>query len=215
MKSKVIAIFATLALAFATPAHAQQPRSRCSRLPNRSISSIQAPLATISRNREGHDTIAGTLTDPSGQSLPISLALRGITRRTSDILRLPAAAGRLHRAAAAGFAVRRAEEAEARHPLPQFGVVPAICAARICSLPNVQSADSDELPGAAREHRLSRREWPPDHRRESAISSRILSDVAHRNGLKVARAPSASQWPTSSPADAGALRPVRAHDRQP
>jgi hypothetical protein len=89
MKSKVIAIFATLALAFATPAHAQQAEKPLFAASEPIHIVIQAPLATISRNREGHDTIAGTLTDPSGQSLPISLALRGITRRTSDTCDFP------------------------------------------------------------------------------------------------------------------------------
>jgi hypothetical protein len=50
---------------------------------------IQAPLSGITHNREGKDTVPGSLTDPSGQALPISLALRGITRRTAEICDFP------------------------------------------------------------------------------------------------------------------------------
>jgi len=51
--------------------------------------SIQAPLATLIDNRQFRGTVPGTLVDPSGQSLPITLALRGITRRTSEICAFP------------------------------------------------------------------------------------------------------------------------------
>lgn len=50
---------------------------------------IKAPLQSIIRNRNSPGAIAGTLIDPSGQSLPISLQLRGITRRTNDICDFP------------------------------------------------------------------------------------------------------------------------------
>src|SRR5207253_3783101 len=50
---------------------------------------IQAPVASLAHNRENKTAIAGTLTDPSGQNLPISLALRGITRRTSEVCDFP------------------------------------------------------------------------------------------------------------------------------
>jgi hypothetical protein len=50
---------------------------------------IQAPLQTLFNNRGGKPIIAGTLTDPAGQSLPVSLNLRGITRRSSDICEFP------------------------------------------------------------------------------------------------------------------------------
>jgi len=51
--------------------------------------SIQAPLRTLIDNRQFRGTVPGTLMDPSGQSLPITLALRGITRRTSEICAFP------------------------------------------------------------------------------------------------------------------------------
>jgi hypothetical protein len=50
---------------------------------------IQAPIPALDRNRDVDVPIAGTLTDPAGQRLPISLALRGITRRTADTCDFP------------------------------------------------------------------------------------------------------------------------------
>jgi hypothetical protein len=50
---------------------------------------IQAPIGSLGRNRSNNAAIGGTLTDPGGQSLPINLELRGITRRTSDICDFP------------------------------------------------------------------------------------------------------------------------------
>jgi hypothetical protein len=46
---------------------------------------ISAPVNTLMRDRRGTAPVAGTLVDPSGHALPISLSLRGITRRTSDV----------------------------------------------------------------------------------------------------------------------------------
>jgi hypothetical protein len=50
---------------------------------------MQAPLASLIHNRESREEISGTLTDPSGNALPIRIALRGITRRTSEICDFP------------------------------------------------------------------------------------------------------------------------------
>jgi hypothetical protein len=50
---------------------------------------IQAPLSDLFRRRESKDTVPGTLTDPAGQSLPITLNLRGITRRLADTCDFP------------------------------------------------------------------------------------------------------------------------------
>lgn len=50
---------------------------------------ITAPLPVLMRSREGKRSVPGTLTDPSGQALPVSLALRGITRRTKDTCDFP------------------------------------------------------------------------------------------------------------------------------
>lgn len=50
---------------------------------------IQAALGTLIHNRDSDAAIPGTLTEPNGQSLPISLELRGITRRTSEVCDFP------------------------------------------------------------------------------------------------------------------------------
>jgi hypothetical protein len=50
---------------------------------------IQAPFSTLTRNREEKIAVPGTLTDPSGQALPVSLRLRGITRRLESTCDFP------------------------------------------------------------------------------------------------------------------------------
>lgn len=50
---------------------------------------IQAPIGTLDRNRESQASVGGTLTDPGGQQLPISLELRGINRRTTETCDFP------------------------------------------------------------------------------------------------------------------------------
>jgi hypothetical protein len=50
---------------------------------------IRAPIGNLVHNRSNQSAISGALTDPNGQSLPISLELRGITRRTSEICDFP------------------------------------------------------------------------------------------------------------------------------
>ena len=50
---------------------------------------IQAPLPTLIRDRKTDAAIPGTLTDPGGLPLPISLTLRGHVNRTSDVCEFP------------------------------------------------------------------------------------------------------------------------------
>jgi hypothetical protein len=84
MIGRITAMFAAWALTFATPAAAQPaPALFASAEPIHLV--IQAPLPALMRNRAARTAVAGTLTEPSGQSLPISLQLRGITRRTAEI----------------------------------------------------------------------------------------------------------------------------------
>jgi hypothetical protein len=86
MKIRLFACLAAIALA--APALAQAPKPLFAS--NDPIHlTITAPLPSLIRNREGQGTIPGTLTDPGGQALPISLALRGITRRTSEVCDFP------------------------------------------------------------------------------------------------------------------------------
>ena len=50
---------------------------------------LQAPFSALARNRQQSTSVPGTLTDPSGQALPVSLRLRGITRRLSATCSFP------------------------------------------------------------------------------------------------------------------------------
>jgi hypothetical protein len=77
-----------LTLVLAAPAAAQAPEPLFAA--NEPIHiRIQAPLSNLARNRNSPGSIAGTLTDPAGQILPVNLQLRGITRRTSEICDFP------------------------------------------------------------------------------------------------------------------------------
>ncbi|HYX46602.1 MAG TPA: hypothetical protein VE820_07260 [Sphingomicrobium sp.] len=49
---------------------------------------IQGPLSSLIHNRSDQ-VVSGTLTDPSGQALPVSLSVRGITRRAVDVCDFP------------------------------------------------------------------------------------------------------------------------------
>ena len=46
---------------------------------------ISGPINTLMRSRSAAQAVPGTLSDSTGQALPISLSLRGITRRTSEV----------------------------------------------------------------------------------------------------------------------------------
>jgi hypothetical protein len=84
---KIVAAFACLAFALAAPATAAERPLFAS---NEKIHlTIQAPLNSLIRNRQNENSIAGTLTEPNGQVLPISLTLRGITRRTEEVCDFP------------------------------------------------------------------------------------------------------------------------------
>ena len=85
---KLRLVFAAIALGFSAPSIAKGDKPLFDASDPIHIV-IQAPLSTIDRNREGKDVIAGTLTDPAGQNLPISLELRGITRRTAEVCDFP------------------------------------------------------------------------------------------------------------------------------
>jgi hypothetical protein len=84
-----IAAFAAFCLSLlAAPAAAQQPKALFAADEPIHIT-IQAPLSSLSRNRSSNNVLQGTLVDPSGQSLPISLNARGITRRATDVCDFP------------------------------------------------------------------------------------------------------------------------------
>ena len=50
---------------------------------------IEAPLDRLLRNRASDEAVAGVLTDNAGNRLPVTVQLRGITRRTEDICAFP------------------------------------------------------------------------------------------------------------------------------
>jgi hypothetical protein len=87
MRMNLFAAFACITLAVSAPARATEKPLFAS--DDKIHIAIQAPLSTLIRNRSYQGKIAGTLTDPNGQSLPITLELRGITRRTSEVCDFP------------------------------------------------------------------------------------------------------------------------------
>ena len=60
-------------------------------------------------------------------------------------LRLTAARGEFHVSSPTDFPLCRSEEAEARHALQEFRRISAICAARICRIPDVQFDDASQF----------------------------------------------------------------------
>jgi hypothetical protein len=84
----IVAFAAAWLLLAPAQAAAQQPRPLFAASEPIHIT-IQAPLPSLSRNRSSDHVVQGTLIDPSGQSLPISLSARGITRRAADVCDFP------------------------------------------------------------------------------------------------------------------------------
>jgi hypothetical protein len=74
-------------VAWATPGAAQQPKPLFATSDPIHIT-IQAPLSGLIHNRLG-SPIQGTLRDPGGQVLPVTLSVRGITRRSTDVCDFP------------------------------------------------------------------------------------------------------------------------------
>jgi hypothetical protein len=88
MRKALFAAVAAYSLAVAPSAFAQAPKPLFASDAPINIT-IQAPLQSIVRNRSSNAVISGTLTDPNGIGLPISLSLRGLTRRASDTCDFP------------------------------------------------------------------------------------------------------------------------------
>jgi hypothetical protein len=79
-------IAAAVSLALPAAAHADDPLFAS----NEQIQlTMKAPFSALFRNRQSDQMIPGMLTDPTGRALPISLKLRGITRRTSEVCDFP------------------------------------------------------------------------------------------------------------------------------
>jgi hypothetical protein len=85
---KLGAVFACVALAVSSPASGAGEKPLFASWDKIRLT-IQAPLGAFIRNRQNESTISGTLTEPGGQALPISLSLRGITRRTAEVCDFP------------------------------------------------------------------------------------------------------------------------------
>jgi hypothetical protein len=89
MKIRLLAGPVSCVLTIAAPSFAQQQAKPLFAANEPIHIVIQAAIPALDRNRANEGSIPGTLTDPSGQNLPISLALRGITRRTSEVCDFP------------------------------------------------------------------------------------------------------------------------------
>ena len=87
MKAIRFALAALFAFALAAPASAQDDPLFAS--PDPIQLTIKAPLSYLIRNRQASGPVSGMMTDAAGQSLPINLQLRGITRRTAEICDFP------------------------------------------------------------------------------------------------------------------------------
>jgi hypothetical protein len=83
----IAAFLASILVALSAPAAAQQPKPLFAASEPLHIK-IQAPLSGLIHNRLS-SAIPGTLTDPNGQALPVSLSVRGITRRSTDVCDFP------------------------------------------------------------------------------------------------------------------------------
>src|SRR5438270_10959091 len=80
--------FAALAALFAAPVMAAQPKPLFqSSEPLHLV--LQAPLSKLISNRAPQAAIPGTLTDASGQPLPINLTLRGHVNRLAETCEFP------------------------------------------------------------------------------------------------------------------------------
>ncbi len=86
---KKLWLIAAWLLGGGTPAVAQVPPKPLFAASDPLRLTIQAPLSTLIHNRETRGAISGTLADSNGNSLPVSIALRGITRRTTEICDFP------------------------------------------------------------------------------------------------------------------------------
>jgi hypothetical protein len=84
MKFRLLAIFALL---IAAPVAAQQLKPLFAANDVINIT-IKGPISTLMRNRASAN-LPGSLLSPTGETLPILLSVRGITRRTSDVCSFP------------------------------------------------------------------------------------------------------------------------------
>jgi hypothetical protein len=196
----IAALIALCLLALSAPVAAQQPKPLfASSDPIHIV--IQAPLSPLIRNRQSAAVISGTLIDPSGQPLPITLSLRGITRRSSDTCDFPPLrvtfAG--HPPATSLFAgqskLKLVTHCRNSASFQQYLLL---------------EYSAYKMYNILTPHSFRVRLANVDYRDESGrpIISRVgyfmeeLKDVAHRNGMKASHAPSSIPLADLSPPDA-------------
>lgn len=184
---KITAAFACLALMLATRATAAGERPLFAS-PAKIHLTIQAPLNSLIRNRQNENAISGTLTEPNGQRLPISLSLRGITRRTEEVCDFPPL---------------RINFVSPPPPTSLFAGQKKLKLVTHCrAMPSFQQYvlleySAYRMYNLLTSHSFRAKLADIDYRDESgrAIVSRIgffledLSEVAHRNGLRESHGP--------------------------
>lgn len=88
MRNAFFAALAAFSLASAAPAQAQAPKPLFATSDPIHIT-LQGAISGLARNRGSDAVVSGTLTDPGGIALPVSLSLRGLTRRAADVCDFP------------------------------------------------------------------------------------------------------------------------------
>ena len=206
-----------LALPPSPPAAARRP-SPCSPATRRCRITIEAPFERLfARPRLRRSRSPASLTDPRGNRLPITVELARASPggpRTSAPSRRSRVRFTAPPPATSPFA--GAEEAQARHPLPQ---APRRSTASSCSnMPPtgcIQSLTPRSFGARLATIDYRRRRAAARSPPAPASSSRIWTMSRRATALPSSAPARASRPPTSSPRRCGALRPVPAHDRQP
>jgi hypothetical protein len=85
MRNGMLSAAAALGLAGAPSAAAAQASSPLFASNDVIHIAITAPVNALMRNRASSQPVAGTLTDPAGQSLPVAVSIRSTTRRNADV----------------------------------------------------------------------------------------------------------------------------------
>lgn len=162
---------------------------------------IQGPLSQLIHNRETTAVVSGTLTDPAGQALPITLSLRGITRRSSDTCDFPPLRVTLaaHPPATSLFAGQSKLKLVTHCRNPASFQQYLLLEYSAYKMYNVLTPHSFRV-------RLANVDYRDENGRP--IISRVgyfmeeLKDVAHRNGMKPTHAPQVIPVTDLSPPDA-------------
>ncbi|MEJ0007960.1 MAG: hypothetical protein WDM77_16750 [Steroidobacteraceae bacterium] len=93
---------------------------------------LTGPIDTISRAAAA-EPVAAVLKvgGATPETLPVTLSVRGVTRRREDICTFPPLRVEFTQKTRTVFPLQGTEAPEARDPLPAHGRIPAICAAGI------------------------------------------------------------------------------------